>query len=275
MAADVGVEILSKAKELGATLAGIARVDLLRQSPSHQLLRQRGLEVDGIGSLMRMPDMHEVKWPDVTGSAVVIAVSHPEDKPELDLFTMSGNSPGNQLLIDINRQLAEWIEETFAIKVYRLPYSVEEGGAFLKDAAHLAGLGSVGRNNLLVTRELGPRVRLRGMLLDAELEPTGPIRFDPCADCDDLCRKACPQNAFSRTVLSPDEAGTVHLPGRDGSFGRSACFRQIVIDVENAGAGLNDVSMEGGSAPSRRADEARIKYCRQCEFACPVGRQTE
>jgi hypothetical protein len=45
MAADLGAQIVSKAKKLGATMAGIARVDLLRESPSHQVLRTLGLTV--------------------------------------------------------------------------------------------------------------------------------------------------------------------------------------------------------------------------------------
>ena len=45
------------------------------------------------------------------------------------------------------------------------PYS----GVFAKDAAALAGLGTIGENNLLVTEEYGPRVRLRIVVTDAEL----------------------------------------------------------------------------------------------------------
>jgi epoxyqueuosine reductase len=37
-----------------------------------------------------------------------------------------------------------------------LPYKVEEGGMFLKDAATLAGLGIIGKNNLLITPEFEP-----------------------------------------------------------------------------------------------------------------------
>jgi epoxyqueuosine reductase len=272
MTENLGTQILGKAREMGAIMAGIASVDLLRESPSHQVLRKLGLEIDGIGSLMRMPDMRDVKWPSTARSAVVIGVSHPEDKPELDWADASSNTLGNRILIDINRQLAAWIEERLGTLAYKLAYSVEMGGAFLKDAAFLAGLGCVGRNNLIITPELGPQVRLRAMLLEMELEPTGPIAFDPCAGCGDLCRKACPQSAFESIVHSPQEAGTEHLPGRDGSFSRSACFQQMVIDVENGGVGLDEASMDGADAEQANTTEITIKYCRRCELACPIGK---
>jgi epoxyqueuosine reductase len=78
----------------------------------------------------------------------------------------------------------------------------KRGGIFLKDAAVLVGLGCIGRNNLLLTPELGSKVRLLAMLLEAELAPTGPIDFYPCEGCEEFCRKACPQNAFGETVFS-------------------------------------------------------------------------
>jgi epoxyqueuosine reductase len=61
-----------------------------------------------------------------------------------------------------------------------LSYFIETGGIYLKDTAVLAGLGCIGKNNMLVTPELGPKVRLRALLLEEDLTPTGPIDFDPC-----------------------------------------------------------------------------------------------
>ncbi|CAB1081528.1 hypothetical protein D1AOALGA4SA_9178 [Olavius algarvensis Delta 1 endosymbiont] len=53
---------------------------------------------------------------------------------------------------------------------------MERGGIFFKDSGVLAGLGSIGKNNLLVTPEYGPRIRVWPLLFDAELKPTGPGR---------------------------------------------------------------------------------------------------
>lgn len=90
-------------------------------------------------------------------------------------------------MIRINRELTSWIEGTLNIKTHQLPYCIEKGGIFLKDSAFFAGIGCVGKNNILVTPEYGPRVRLRAMLIEEEFVPTGPIDFDPCDNCEEIC----------------------------------------------------------------------------------------
>jgi epoxyqueuosine reductase len=49
-----------------------------------------------------------------------------------------------------------------------------------KHAAELAGLGTMGRNSLLITRDFGPRVRLACLLTDAPVEETPPLKDDYC-----------------------------------------------------------------------------------------------
>jgi epoxyqueuosine reductase len=259
-----GARIIEKARELGATMAGLAAVEALANSPSHQLLRDVGTEIDGVSL------DHSVDWPKETKSAVIFAVSHPYDEPELDWWD-ADNSSGNRILLRINRELASWIEDELGIKTHALNYSVIRCGVYLKDAAVLAGLGCIGRNNLLVTPELGPRVRLRGMLMEEEFAPTGPIDFDPCDGCEEPCREACPQAAFTDTVLSPAELGMDSLPGRDGHFGRARCMVQMEADVSNSPIAIGDLRLDGSYTEDGPLGKDLIKYCRRCEFACPVG----
>ena len=277
MTSDKSAQIIGKAKQLGAVIAGIASVELLKESPSHKILGKYGTKIDGIHSFEGMIEgFNQIKWPAKANSALVIGVSHPQDEPELDWTHGSGNTPGNQILQRINRELAAWIGKEFGIKAHRMPYWVEKGGVYLKDTAVLAGLGCIGRNNMLITPELGPRVRLRSMLLEGELTPTGPVTFDPCAGCAEFCRKACPRNAFDSIVLSPAEAGMDTLPGRDGSFSRARCYVQMDEDVEDSNmavakgflSGLDKSALATGRALQT---EKRIKWCRRCELACPVG----
>ena len=271
MTSDKSAQIIEKAKEMGAAMAGIASVGLLKESPSHEILRKIGMETDGVGSAPGMADCNEITWPEKARSALVIAVSHPRDRPELDWWDGFKGTPGNRTLIRINRELSAWIEETFGIRTHKLPYYIEEGGIYLKDAAVLGGLGCIGKNNILVTPELGPRVRLRAMLLEEELTPTSPVAFDPCDGCEEFCRKACPQNAYEKIVLSSAEVGMVTLPGQDGCFSRTKCNIQMDEDVENSGMDVREMQQSAVDVEDISQTKNCTKYCRRCELACPVG----
>jgi epoxyqueuosine reductase len=231
--------IVEKAKEVGASLAGIATVDDLKASPSYEIYDKSPFYAE----------YKRVEWREEHKSILVWALVHPASEPVLDWWSMKlkGFTPGMSVMRLQSRKLRIWLGEELGINALSLPYQIEYGGAFLKDAAHLAGLGVIGKNNLLVTPEFGTRVRLRGIFLEAELEPTGPIDFDPCSGCDMPCHRVCPRGAF-----------------RSGAFERVFCKEEQ--DQREADAEILDGSIMG-------IEEASVvtKYCRSCEFACPVA----
>ena len=63
-----------------------------------------------------------------------------------------------------------------------------------KKIGRLAGLGWIGRNNLLVNHELGSRFRLVTVLTDMPLEADKPLKRD-CGECR-KCIAACPVEAI-------------------------------------------------------------------------------
>jgi epoxyqueuosine reductase len=219
--------IVEKTLSLGATRAGIASIAALQAHDGRP----------APGALFGKME-----------SVLVLALHHSKEAPELDWWDGGrGSNPGNRRLMAIADRVMAWLGNELAVSAALLPYQVYQGGIFLKDAAVLAGLGVIGRNNLLVTPEFGPRVRLRAIALRADLPPTGPIDFQPCDNCDMPCWRACPQKAF-----------------REGAYERSYCA------IEMGKNDANPVVIEdwgGGGAPARV-----IKYCRNCEFACPIGR---
>jgi epoxyqueuosine reductase len=236
-----GIEktIVEKAKELGASLAGIAAVADLKASVSYEIYDKKPFYEEYEG----------VKWRKEHTSVLVWALSHPASEPVLDWWSMKvpGFTPGNRVMRKQSRQLRIWLGEELGIQALSLPYQIEYGGAFLKDSAHLAGLGVIGRNNLLVTPEFGTRVRLRGIFMEAELSPTGPMDFDPCNGCDRPCHQACPRGAF-----------------RSGTFERPFCKKEN--DKRDA-----DTEMIEGSIMGIEEASKVSKPCRHCELACPVA----
>ncbi|OLS12611.1 MAG: hypothetical protein RBG13Loki_3783 [Promethearchaeota archaeon CR_4] len=69
-------------------------------------------------------------------------------------------------------------------------------GLFLKDAAAVAGIGPIGKNNLLLTPRFGPQVRLRAIVTAAPLACGTPVTSSEfCLGCQ-RCIDACPAGAF-------------------------------------------------------------------------------
>jgi len=225
--------IIELARKCGASLAGIARVEDLKSSRSYVIYPK-----DPYYEYFKaLPE-----WPGDARSILVFGLEHKKEQPELDWWDPKpGGTPGNRILMAIQKKLDKSLLEHISIHATSLPYKIEEGGIFLKDASVLAGIGIIGKNNLLITPNYGPRLRLRAMFLDVDLEPMGLLDFNPCSSCDLLCFKACPQNAF-----------------RNGSYERKYCQVQMKKDENNVKPLPND------------PETLHVRYCRACELSCPV-----
>jgi epoxyqueuosine reductase QueG len=87
-----------------------------------------------------------------------------------------------------------------------------------------AGLGELGLNNLLLTPEHGPLVRLIALVTDAELQPGSPIESYLCQPerCGYACVRACPVGALPREKTETDKAACLKyyvklgIPGASG-----------------------------------------------------------
>jgi len=113
-----------------------------------------------------------------------------------------------------------------------------------KLVAHTAGLGWIGKSCLLVTPEVGPRVRWATVLTDAPLAPTGSPMDERCGACTE-CVDICPQNAFTGRSFREEEP-------REARYDAAACERYF----------------KEGESP-----EGRIA-CGLCIYVCPWGRKS-
>lgn len=236
----LSAEVIVKAESFSGIKAGIARLGDILKAPSYQVVP------DGEWSTSLSNEGTVTEWPPDAKSVLVLGLHHPDSKPELDWWD-GGNTMGNRQLMRISDSLKRWFIEEHGLNAIPLPYHIEWGGLFLKDAAVLAGLGIIGKSNLFLNPEWGPRIRLRSILIEGDIEPTKPIQgFSPCDSCGEICHSSCPQNVFS-----------------SGAYNRPKCITQLDADIAN--------KMPDGEAGENGIPGPVIKYCRACEFACPVG----
>lgn len=96
-----------------------------------------------------------------------------------------------------------------------------------KTAATMSGLGWVGKNALLVTKEYGSAVRLGTVFTDAPLQADVPQYSSLCGSCT-VCRKACPVAAPGETLWSPGVA-------REDLVDIRSCWGQLRLFMEERG----------------------------------------
>ena len=113
-----------------------------------------------------------------------------------------------------------------------------------KLAAHLAGLGWIGKSCLLITPSVGPRVRWATVLTDAPITETGEPMAERCGDCME-CVKICPMQAFTGEPFRENEP-------RDVRYNAGKCSRYLAKMGEK---------------------DPESAVCGLCLYVCPYGRQ--
>jgi epoxyqueuosine reductase len=105
-------------------------------------------------------------------------------------------------------------------------------GAHRKEAAVRAGLGSIGKHNLVINSQFGSWVAYQSIITDAEMEPDSPLEADPCGDCK-RCLDACPTKAlYEPHRLDPRKCVTYLLTSHDVPEAQLPAFENYILGCD-------------------------------------------
>ncbi|MBI4831156.1 MAG: epoxyqueuosine reductase, partial [Candidatus Lindowbacteria bacterium] len=177
-------KLLTRARHMGADLAGVAPIDALIKA----------------GAILHEPL-------EGARSAIVVGVRQSFAALDSPVIQMAQHDTmyAYAKVQDITHALVRLLEgagfRAVAIPAF-LPIDMGDeikgmrGEVDHRRAAVMAGLGVYGLNNLLITEKYGPRVRLATILTTASITPDRPLRKRICTQCGE-CAKACPSNALA------------------------------------------------------------------------------
>ncbi len=173
---------------------------------------QEGADLTGMVSVENLMKPHPWRPPEgvmpEVQSVIIFALKHSDgalDSPIMRNALMDTITIYHELC-RIGYRLTRFLEKkgvrgVWIHPAYPVEWSLETRGLVgdfsLRHAAVSAGMGFIGRNNLLVTPQFGPRVRLGAVLTNARLESKAQKMERKCKDCQ-VCIDQCPGKAISQ-----------------------------------------------------------------------------
>ena len=180
---------------------------------------------------------------------ISIAVAYPRRLPQQPQKTafrrgkITPNSWGldyHYILQDKLERLARGIEELTANVEYK---GMVDTGALVDTAvARRAGIGFIGKNGLVISKEFGSYRFLGELITNLELEPDQPVDYD-CGDCN-RCVEACPTSCL---------------------LGDSTMDARRCLSFQTQDKGMMDLEF-------RKKIKTVIYGCDICQICCPYNK---
>jgi epoxyqueuosine reductase QueG len=141
------------------------------------------------------------------------------------------------------------------------------GVVSLRHVAQAAGLGTLGKNNLLLTAPLGPRVRLGGIVTTAPIEPDASATEDFCVDCE-ACIAACPVDALSQ----PGKTHTGRCVRQVLPCGLTGLIKYLTEALDWSKEEIRESFKDANFWNIYQSLQLGLQYgCHACINACPIG----
>jgi epoxyqueuosine reductase len=202
--ARITAELKAEAQQVGFDLCGVCPA----VSPPGFERFEQWLAAGYAGEMQYLPDRsaayeHPNHVLDGARSVVLLAVNYRTEEPAgfaEEIMPGFGRVSRYAWGIDYHdvirerlNALADWLRrQTSSVRVRGV---VDTAPLLEREFAQLAGLGWIGKNTLLLNKQLGSWFFLAALLTDAELEHDDPFAADHCGTCR-ACLDACPTDAF-------------------------------------------------------------------------------
>jgi epoxyqueuosine reductase len=235
MVVDLHPRLRKVAEECGIDLFGVADLDYAR----HIVEEQSGLSIEEFPRALSLGI--------ILPHAIVDQLPHREERRFAVAYHTHAYEVINRRLDQTASIMSSLIQKN-GYRAFPIPASERADDEKMsaqfshKLAAHLAGLGWIGKSCLLITPQAGPRVRWTTVLTDAPL-PVGEPMEERCGGCEE-CVDICPQKAFTGRSFHEEEP------------------REARYDARKCQGYLRELEASTG-----------LGVCGMCLYVCPHGRR--
>jgi len=164
-------------------------VDLYGFVSVNEYLQKRS-SYNKVDSFNRIPNFDKYK------TIIVLGLSYPSSQVEYKgkgygvLSRYAYNTDYHRVFKDVYQDIKIELDELNILN----HFSVDVSDIFEKQAAELANIGYIGKNQLLINNKYGSYINLATILVDIDISKEISTSLD-CGDCT-LCIDACPSNAL-------------------------------------------------------------------------------
>jgi epoxyqueuosine reductase len=297
--------VLARARELGADLVGITDIAPFKEQDARfksWLAAGKHAGMKWLEQRTAQRLLFESPFP-AARSIIVIALNYNTGQSSAQdtgppVYNVSRYAQGrdyHKVVRRLLKGLAGYISEQTGCQSRGF---VDSGPVMEKAIAQRAGLGWIGKNNLLLNRTFGSWLVLGELFTELELTPDHP-HPDYCGECT-LCLRACPtgaltdngldcKNCISYATIERPEAEPSQLKPGGSIFGCDICQEACPWNAETMVTGLEDFKkrelieeLSRGKLPpdaeawelaNRGSSLRRMSYHRLLENAASVDRE--